>query len=242
MYYCKSRYYYPKIKRFIEPADVSSLNPSNINGLNLYAYASNNPIGIVVTGSYNYNTASNYMQVTSDFFKVQTITTDKEVKYGFQGFYKGVPTFYFEHDLISSFSFGFIFINTKYEKENTLDHEWEHTRQLLLLGVGDFFNGIALHSMLCAGKTLLLGDNNFFRKNYYKFPWEITADMFGGVTRDEHTDTAKALGIAYLASAELLSNTIVKPIMLPVYTTAAALLDGVIPGLGTTLLAIMYTS
>lgn len=41
-----SRYYSPELGRFIQPADVSSLNPQSINGLNLYAYANNNPIGI----------------------------------------------------------------------------------------------------------------------------------------------------------------------------------------------------
>ena len=37
------RYYSPELCRFIQPADVSSLNPHSINGLNLYAYANNNP-------------------------------------------------------------------------------------------------------------------------------------------------------------------------------------------------------
>lgn len=46
-----SRYYSPELGRFIQPADVSSLNPSNINGLNLYAYANNNPIGIAYSSS-----------------------------------------------------------------------------------------------------------------------------------------------------------------------------------------------
>ena len=114
--------------------------------------------------------------------------------------------------------------------------------QMMLLGVGDYFNMFALPSLFCAGMSLLLEDNNFFSTNYYKFPWEITADMFGGVNRSVHTDTAKAIGEAYLKGAELLSNVVVKPMMLPVYTTAAALLDSVIPGLGTTLLSIMYTS
>ena len=41
-----SRYYSPELVRFIQPADVSSLNSSSINGLNLYNYANNNPIGI----------------------------------------------------------------------------------------------------------------------------------------------------------------------------------------------------
>ena len=39
-----SRYYSPELGRFIQPADVSSLNPQSINGLNLYTYAVNNPI------------------------------------------------------------------------------------------------------------------------------------------------------------------------------------------------------
>ena len=40
------RYYSPELCRFIQPADISNLNPHSINGLNLYAYANNNPIGI----------------------------------------------------------------------------------------------------------------------------------------------------------------------------------------------------
>ena len=46
-----SRYYSPELGRFIQPADVSSLNPSSINGLNLYSYANNNPIGIAYSSS-----------------------------------------------------------------------------------------------------------------------------------------------------------------------------------------------
>ena len=39
------RYYSPELCRFIQPADVSSLNPSIINGFNLYSYVNSNPIG-----------------------------------------------------------------------------------------------------------------------------------------------------------------------------------------------------
>ena len=39
------RYYSPELCRFIQPADISNLNPHSINGLNLYAYANNNPTG-----------------------------------------------------------------------------------------------------------------------------------------------------------------------------------------------------
>lgn len=40
-----SRYYSPELGRFIQPTDVSSLNLSSINGLNLYSYVNNNIIG-----------------------------------------------------------------------------------------------------------------------------------------------------------------------------------------------------
>lgn len=40
------RYYSPEPCRFIQPTDVNRLNPSVINGLNVYSYANNNPVGI----------------------------------------------------------------------------------------------------------------------------------------------------------------------------------------------------
>ena len=45
------RYYSPELGRFIQSADVSSLNPLSVNGLNLYSYVNNNPISIVYSGT-----------------------------------------------------------------------------------------------------------------------------------------------------------------------------------------------
>ena len=45
------RYYSPELCRFIQPADVSSLNPLSINGLNLYSYGNNNPIVRVISSN-----------------------------------------------------------------------------------------------------------------------------------------------------------------------------------------------
>ena len=39
-----TRYYDPELCRFISPDDVSYLDPSIINGLNLYCYCYNNPV------------------------------------------------------------------------------------------------------------------------------------------------------------------------------------------------------
>ncbi len=44
MYYLNSRYYDPRIGRFITPDDPSYLSVENINGFNLYAYCGNNPV------------------------------------------------------------------------------------------------------------------------------------------------------------------------------------------------------
>jgi RHS repeat-associated protein len=44
LYYCNSRYYDPEVGRFINADDISYLDPSSVNGLNLYAYCGNNPI------------------------------------------------------------------------------------------------------------------------------------------------------------------------------------------------------
>ena len=51
MYYCNSRYYNPEWGRWIQPDGVKYLEPNNINGLNLYSYANNNPIGIAYRSS-----------------------------------------------------------------------------------------------------------------------------------------------------------------------------------------------
>ena len=44
LYYLNSRYYDPTIGRFINADDISYIQPTDINGLNLYAYCGNNPI------------------------------------------------------------------------------------------------------------------------------------------------------------------------------------------------------
>lgn len=43
------RYYSPEFGRFIQPLEVSNLNSSSINGLNMFAYGKNNPV------SYQYS-------------------------------------------------------------------------------------------------------------------------------------------------------------------------------------------
>ena len=44
LYYLQSRYYSPTLCRFISQDSIEYLDPESINGLNLYAYCSNNPV------------------------------------------------------------------------------------------------------------------------------------------------------------------------------------------------------
>ena len=44
LYYLKSRFYDPVVGRFINADAVEYLDPSSVNGLNLYAYCGNNPV------------------------------------------------------------------------------------------------------------------------------------------------------------------------------------------------------
>ena len=44
LYYLATMYYDPEIVRFVILDDVSYLDPSSINGLNLYSYCGNNPV------------------------------------------------------------------------------------------------------------------------------------------------------------------------------------------------------
>jgi len=215
LYYLKSRFYDPYIHRFISP-DKTMLR---ILGSDVELNENNNPAKI--------NTQVNSYNLQNK----KILAKEKQPIV-----YKGVPVIYFEDDILNSFSFGFIFINKSNRDEDTLKHEWGHTMQFLILGMGDYLNMIFLPSSISN-----LIDRNFSLP-YYQLPWEVTADMMGGVVRDGTTLSHQILGLAYLAKAELISNAVVKPAILPAYSTAAGVVDLLVPGLGTLLFTWIYTS
>ena len=55
LYYLQTRYYDPEFGRFISPDSTKYLDPTTINGLNLYSYCLNNPVmynqGVVSVGN-----------------------------------------------------------------------------------------------------------------------------------------------------------------------------------------------
>ncbi len=79
-YWISSRCYSPELGRFLQPANVSNLNYSNINGLNQYIYANNNPIRIAY-GDSNVGGYSNGRLITS--FDISIANTTLISKYPF---------------------------------------------------------------------------------------------------------------------------------------------------------------
>ena len=103
--------------------------------------------------------------------------------------YKGVPVVRINGN--RSGSFGAIFLtretNNRTNPEDVVRHEYGHTRQLQELGVVRYAIDIGIPSALEIGG----GD-------YYSRPWEITADIYGGVQSRQHTNKDIEAGFSYL--------------------------------------------
>ena len=67
LYYLNSRYYDPQIGRFINADDISNVDKSTFNGLNLYAYCVNNPV--MLTDSQGESWWSDFWKGVKNFFK-----------------------------------------------------------------------------------------------------------------------------------------------------------------------------
>ena len=96
---------------------------------------------------------------------------------------------------LRSGSFGVLFITRKgrpYNIKQLIRHEYGHTEQLRQLGFLRYLLFIGIPSWKQWKKEI----------PYYERPWEITADLFGGVTSRKHTEEKLAAGIDYLATSK----------------------------------------
>ncbi|MCL2111407.1 MAG: hypothetical protein FWH32_04005, partial [Clostridiales bacterium] len=145
------------------------------------------------------------------------------VLFGMTSFYRGALVFWQEWDATKggSFSIGAIFLNkgeslvdidmskyTDYAFKNLVQraiwlvmHEFGHSVQLALLGPAAYAY-LAARSL--HGSTLGLLEND-----YYNQPWEIIADLFGGVSRPSHTEEARKAGWEWWNELFLLSKGII---------------------------------
>ena len=227
LYYLNARYYDPEVGRFISADSIDYLAPEIINGINLYAYCNNNPVmytdpsgcfivipfliaGLTllftpVGGALVQTIASvvSYAGMAVASLWDETVRNDMNaigwnpfnaneqavLRSGKVSFYKGVPVF--RTKLNRSGTFGAIFLRQN-ASINELRHEWGHIPQQLLLGPGTFGLMIGLPSAL-----------EWSERPYYSRPWEITADVFGGVTGRRHSLSDINRGMAYLFASSL---------------------------------------
>ena len=110
-------------------------------------------------------------------------------------FYKGVPVV--RTNWNRSGSFGIIFLRREFEDEDgnkyklndpdEVRHERGHNTQLMLMGIVNYGLMIGLPSW-----------QEWSNRPYYERPWEITADVFGGVTGRTHSQADINRGYWYL--------------------------------------------
>ncbi len=109
-------------------------------------------------------------------------------------FYKGqfVVRVNFSFTNHRSFSMGAMFLE-KGESTTTVRHEWGHFIQLAIVGVPKYFIFYGIPSMANLGSGY-----------YYNKPWERSADLFGGVSRQQHSSSSIYESIAYLIGIFLI--------------------------------------
>ena len=110
-------------------------------------------------------------------------------------FYKGVPVFRYNHNRSGSFDAIFLTRSFNGNPYDTLNHERGHSSQLMRMGVATYLFAIGIPSALMLGPWSKDPTNP---DRYYCAPWEITADLFGGVSRPVHTNADISLGWQYL--------------------------------------------
>ena len=103
LYYCDSRYYHPTWGRFIQPADVSSLNPQSVNGLNLYIYALNNTIKYGKFSGRIVNTLSSNIGINTGFSQGNILSNGTPFMLGLYG---GINSMFNLADAVMSYGGG----------------------------------------------------------------------------------------------------------------------------------------
>ena len=135
---------------------------------------------------------------------IDIITSSKKVS-----FYKGAPIFIGTLSKRSG-SFGLIYLNEGRKTGETIQHEYGHNKQIMLLGPLNYLFSIGVPSFLMLGLDkyeVPVGKEALY--NYYRQPWEASADMFGDVgfggrTKADRTPQDEAIAREYLLMAYLM--------------------------------------
>ena len=207
LYYLKTRYYDPEVGRFLNMDAVDYADPETLGGLNLYAYCNNNPVmyidptghfilqlvvsvisyvGVAIAAIFDSNIRNDMNAIGWNPFNSDenAVLNSDSVS-----FYKGAPVF--KTTLGRSGTFCAIFLSNNAD-ETDLKHEYGHIVQQMIMGPITYGLMIGLPSW-----------REWSNRSYYDRPWEITADIFGGVTTRPHSQKDINRGKWYLAISNL---------------------------------------
>ena len=95
------------------------------------------------------------------------------------------------------------YVDRKKSPEDEIRHEYGHTKQLKYLGVIKYILCIGLPSFKEWGSD----------QEYYRRPWEITADMYGGVVSRTYSDKYKERGQMYLEISKAKGTSVWRQII-----------------------------
>ncbi|MDE6016241.1 MAG: DNRLRE domain-containing protein [Acetatifactor sp.] len=203
-YNLSARYYDPEIRRFISPDDMIASVGTSVQGHNLFAYCFNNPVNMADPSGHWPTFIKDkiiqpiekiYTGITEDInnFDIHNTSEKKVLESNYFSSYKGVPTFRIEGQRSGSFGAMFISTSEPVDVEDIVQHEYGHTQQLKQLG--------AFKYALCIG---LPSWQKWGSGEYYDKPWEITADIYGGVESRTHSQDDIEAGFAYLDTSEAM--------------------------------------
>jgi len=127
-------------------------------------------------------------------------------KYGF-AFYKGVPVFLANiGENGGGFSYGVIVLDDAYltrsDRIDVLKHEYGHRVHMDQIGLVNYTFTTAIPSLIGAGFDV----HKKLGISYYDLPWEHTADVLGGVYRDEYSPWACDAASAFWLYTMIISR------------------------------------
>ena len=210
MYYLQSRYYDSEVGRFICGDNVIAEESQSTNGFNLFCYCFNNPVNLDDYNGYwpewtqkienkvnkvisQARSLVNKVKQDADNFDINNTSEKKVLDSNYFSAYKGKITFRTNGN--RSGSYGALFItretNFRSEPEDMVRHEYGHTKQLDQLGLVKYTLCIGVPSMFEWGSD----------PEYYRRPWEITADIYGGVQSRSYPGY-EAVGFKYLENSK----------------------------------------
>lgn len=187
------------------------IGTTSLQDQNAFQYCKNNPINMTNNSRNWKKCTKNIIKMLNDKmiqpvkkvvtgvardiknFGVKNQSEEKVLKSNYFSVYKGVPVV--RTDGSRSGSFGAILLtretNGRDKPEDIVRHEYGHTRQLQQLGVVKYSMDILVPSWLEVGG----GD-------YYSRPWEIAADIYGGVQTRHHAKEDIEAGFSYLETSK----------------------------------------